>query len=85
MTSQINPLMVKKANPTHPTRLNHFLSFELFSCEFSIGEYQKDYPAKISMFIISPNKKQRKNLSFEVRIIFLSLERTKSKILCQKK
>jgi hypothetical protein len=61
MTSQIKPLMVKKASPAHPTRLNHFLSFELFSCEFSIGDYQKDYPAKISMFIISPNKKPIKN------------------------
>jgi hypothetical protein len=61
MTSQIKPLMVKKASPAHPTRLNHFLSFELFSCEFSIGDYQNDYPAKISMFIISPNKKRIKN------------------------
>ncbi|WP_157967450.1 hypothetical protein [Chryseobacterium flavum] len=56
--------MVKKANPAHPTRLNHFLNFELFSCEFSIGDYQKDYAAKISMFVISPNKKQSKKLKF---------------------
>lgn len=56
--------MVKKANPAHPTRLNHFLNFELFSCEFSMGKYQKDYLTKIRMFIISPNKTGGKKLKF---------------------
>lgn len=64
MTSQTKPLMVKKANPAHPTRLNHFLNFELFSCEFSMGKYQKDYLTKIRMFIISPNKTGGKKLKF---------------------